>query len=1074
MRLRPWVAALAGPVLCVLSAAAASPPPQDAVEAAAERCLAAFEAREEAVLREIGTRGGVDPARVVFSLLRRDRKARLEGRECPGALDAAAIVAGAAVPVAAGPGLGEAVRRRREAGPEELAREERMAKGETGLLQALAAGDGEAAAAAIRDLDPDLAVSSFSPVAAMAAYDRAAHFETLGKGTEAREGFEDAMRRSREIGWVRSLSDCRHRLAVVLAREGNLEGAEALYREELEERTGAGDERGRNLARLYLGTVKGRRGEVLQARDLIRGTMDFFRGAGLKDEQSVAEYSLGALSREAGRLGEARRHFRESLRLALEISRPEMIADARANLALVDAGTGDFARALDALAPMRAFHRSRRDPAAATAALAQMAGVHASIGDWDSASAEYEEAMGEFRARGAAFDAMVQARGLAAVERARGRGERALEILRTAVADAEAMGTTFNVGKALTDVSLLLTELGRGEEALAAAGKALAILAGGGTRAGILHGRLATAAALERLGRGEEARGAIDLVCAEADGVEDPVLRSAALVLRARLRLAAGDPAGAEADAREALQGRLRLEGGLGETESMGLRETAREASDRGLRAILAGDGAGGKPLPPSAAASASWFAEGGRAMALAGVVGNREALLAASVSAEALDEEGTALLRLAEKRAILVRLASAASPSREAVEGARRALTEAEGGFRAARARMERESRRAAGIALPAPRSLPGIVAALGSGEALLLYQVDARDGRLLALLLSGRGAWLRDLGPAAAVLGDAEGWLRAASAEGGDEEGAARSLYDALLRPLEPHLEGTTRLLVSPDAALSFLPFGALLRSGEAGGRRALERFEISCVPSGTVLADLREEVRGRPPGVGALGLGDPVYGPVGPGGPPVAAARTRGDLYRFGTMERIPATGDEARSVVARYPADRSRLLVRGEATLKRFAAALAGIAGRLAVVHLACHARVDPEHPALTGLALGGGEILDVPTLCGMRLPADLVVLSACETGRGRRARGEGGMGLVRGVFFAGSPRVVVSEWRIPDEGTRILMDRFYDALRGKGFAPAAALRAAQLSLLREGGPRSHPFHWAGFVLWGIPD
>jgi CHAT domain-containing protein len=566
----------------------------------------------------------------------------------------------------------------------------------------------------------------------------------------------------------------------------------------------------------------------------------------------------------------------------------------------------------------------------------------------------------------------------------------------------------------------------------------------------------------------------LDRACSDADKTGNPRLQSESRAARARLRLERGDGGGSLADSRWALEGWLRLEGRLGEEGSQGFRETARVVSDLGLRACAAGLKDERTRLPPEAASEAAYFAEGGRAMALAESLSNRQRMLAASVSAEAVEQERTARRLLTEVRAKLLRIASAPSPDSVAGEAARRELAEAESALRESRARLQRESRRGASIAFPSPRPLAEILAAVGPRAALVHYQADAEDGRLRVLVLKEEGAWIRDLGPSAGILEGAEGWLRAASTEGADEDGAARSLYDALLRPLESLLAGKERLLLSPDGRLSFLPFEALLRAEGGIEERAIERWEIALIPSGSVLVELREDARGNPSGEGAVVLGDPVYASEAPAAARAPAPGPAKDPLRFGSLERLPGTGEEAKAVAARFPAARTTLLLRGDATRARLQETLAGAGGRLAAVHLACHGRIDPDHPALSGLALGAGEILDLHDLSSMRLAADLVVLSACDTGRGPVAVGEGVMGFVRAVFFAGSPRVVVSNWKVPDEGTRILMDRFYEGLRVRRLPAGAALREAKRAFLAERGARSHPYHWAGFVLWGLPD
>jgi CHAT domain-containing protein len=150
----------------------------------------------------------------------------------------------------------------------------------------------------------------------------------------------------------------------------------------------------------------------------------------------------------------------------------------------------------------------------------------------------------------------------------------------------------------------------------------------------------------------------------------------------------------------------------------------------------------------------------------------------------------------------------------------------------------------------------------------------------------------------------------------------------------------------------------------------------------------------------------------------------------------------------------------------------------------VLHLACHGFVDPEAPLESGLALsrpraGGGATEDGllqawEILEDLRLGADLVVLSACQTALGREIAGEGVIGLTRAFQLAGARSVVASLWAVSDESTARLMQRFYRH-RADGKEKDEALRLAQLDLVRSGGPdgeaASHPFFWAPFELFG---
>ena len=145
----------------------------------------------------------------------------------------------------------------------------------------------------------------------------------------------------------------------------------------------------------------------------------------------------------------------------------------------------------------------------------------------------------------------------------------------------------------------------------------------------------------------------------------------------------------------------------------------------------------------------------------------------------------------------------------------------------------------------------------------------------------------------------------------------------------------------------------------------------------------------------------------------------------------------------------------------------------------IVHLATHSRFSSEQPEDSGLYFSllneHGEptrgLLRVHELAALKLNAELVVLSACETGLGKEVGGEGLVGLTRGLMAAGAKRVVASLWKVNDAATAVLMQRFYLALLGEQkLSPAAALRQAQLSLWQE-AQWQEPYFWAAFVIQG---
>jgi CHAT domain-containing protein len=144
----------------------------------------------------------------------------------------------------------------------------------------------------------------------------------------------------------------------------------------------------------------------------------------------------------------------------------------------------------------------------------------------------------------------------------------------------------------------------------------------------------------------------------------------------------------------------------------------------------------------------------------------------------------------------------------------------------------------------------------------------------------------------------------------------------------------------------------------------------------------------------------------------------------------------------------------------------------------IVHFAVHGLLNNRHPELSGLVFSlvdrqgraRNGFLQAFEVYNLRLSADLVVLSACQTAIGDDVRGEGLIGLSRGFMYAGAPRVVASLWKVPDHASAELMKQFYRAMLIDRLRPAAALRVAQAALRKDARTAS-PYYWAGFVLQG---
>jgi CHAT domain-containing protein len=189
----------------------------------------------------------------------------------------------------------------------------------------------------------------------------------------------------------------------------------------------------------------------------------------------------------------------------------------------------------------------------------------------------------------------------------------------------------------------------------------------------------------------------------------------------------------------------------------------------------------------------------------------------------------------------------------------------------------------------------------------------------------------------------------------------------------------------------------------------------------------------------------------------------------------IPRLPFTRQEASRLLALTPKDSSFGAIDFQANRKTV---LKGELSQYRYVHFATHGLLDSERPGLSSLVLSMVDekgqqqdgFLRANDIYNLKLPAELVVLSACQTGLGKEIKGEGLVGLTRGFMYAGAARVVVSLWNVNDRATSELMTKFYEKMLKRGERPAAALRAAQVEMWRQRQWQS-PYYWAAFTLQG---
>ncbi|MFG3016798.1 CHAT domain-containing protein [Streptomyces cinerochromogenes] len=322
-------------------------------------------------------------------------------------------------------------------------------------------------------------------------------------------------------------------------------------------------------------------------------------------------------------------------------------------------------------------------------------------------------------------------------------------------------------------------------------------------------------------------------------------------------------------------------------------------------------------------------------------------------------------------------------------------------------------------------PAALDDIQAGLADDAVLLMYEMLPQT--LLVWVVDSSSVRHRMVPARHRDLACDARQLHAACAAGRSAEREARELAELLIAPVADAIEGHRRLYIVPHRALTLVPFHVLPLQGQLLG----ERFTLSFLPSASLLA---RPAAGRPPRLDgpALLVGDPAIAP------------SRG-------LPRLPGTATEVSAIADLL--DTGRLLLGSAASN----AGVARSAPGCTIVHLATHGLVYERSPNRNLLALAGDDELTVGELMGSNLGADLVVLSACHTGRGTATAGGDIVGLARAAISAGARHLVVSLWPVDDEAGCLLMTFLYEALMdprpGCTESPgvAASLATAQLRL-----------------------
>lgn len=889
-----------------------------------------------------------------------------------------------------------------------------------------------------------------------------------------------------------------------------------------------GDLRVEGNAEAGLAGLSEERGELAASRGHTDRALALHGRIGDSRGEAADHNGLGLLAQSVGDPEEARRQFEAALALNRRDGRDEVAATNLVNLAGLASMAGDFARAealyRDALATWRAAERWA-DVADALDGLGQL---ELRRGDYPAARGFLREALAVLERTGPLVREVAVRRELAGALAAQGELQGGLDELRRAQRRADTGGVPPRVradlALARADLAVQLNALAEANreyqlaellyrqardplgEAEAQEGRGLLLLERGDHApaqtllTAALRTQLAAgnqrAAALTRLSlgglsreRGDTAVARRQLARAAADleRVGDPVATAAALGERAGLEAAAGLPMAAESLYRAALErldGRVapevawRLHAGLG---SVLRTQGATDAAARELRSALTEVERPSRSLALAERRSGyladKWGAyaelaliERGRGRSGAAFEASerlraREMLelltrgrVAAppEVPAELVAREQDLRRRIAELTVALEGWVSGTEavrgPDVSLLGGAtREALVHAQEAYGELLLDLKERAPRHAALVSREAVTWRDVARRLLPEEAFVEYLVS--DSASLAFVVIRDSIAVLDLGvrrrELARLVEFTRGTMQAPGSLRPDSlwRGALRRLHQYLIAPVEDAglLTGKTRLVLVPHVELHYLPFAALL-GGEGRGRFLVERYDVEVTPSASVWLTLGER-RSAATGAGVL------------------AFAPRPEVLR--------ASGQEV-AAIARLAGADARVLTGSAASEDAFRREAPG----RRALHLATYGVLNKQNPlfSFVELAPGGGHDgrLEVHEVFGLSLAADLVVLSACQTGLGSGSladvpAGDDWVGLTRAFVHAGARHVVATLWPVEDRATAVLMERFYEAL-GSGADPARALAQAQRALIAAPAT-AHPFFWAGFVSVG---
>jgi CHAT domain-containing protein/Tfp pilus assembly protein PilF len=860
-------------------------------------------------------------------------------------------------------------------------------------------------------------------------------------------------------------------------------------------------------------------GELPKARDCYRESLVLWRNFRDTNGEARALLNLGLVNTQLGELRLALENYNQALGVWRTLGNRFQEAETLARMGLAFDHLGEWQKALENGRQALTLYRGLSNKRGEAMALNNLGLVYVKLGEADTALDYYQPSLALWRTLGNRREEANTLSNIGAAEAQQNLSTKALSTYQQSLPLWQQAGDRRGEARALQRLGELYSQLGDSNKALAYFEQSLILLRTAGDR--LREAEVLTSYGNVMLSQGDtvKAKASFTEATAILKDFGNRAIEAQALFGLARVECTLGHLPQSRRFIEEALAKVETIRASVDSQQSRtSYRATAQPLYEFHLDLLMRMHDA-----QPSAgfAILALQASERARARILLEQLAEARADIRQGIDATLLARErGLAELLNAKAERRLQWLPGASDPQWRNLQQEIRQIEDEQ---QQVQARIRQVSPHYAALTLPQPLGLREIQALLDTNTLLLEYALGDERSFLWVVSADGVASYqlpkrsqiedtVRHLGKSLNVrAGKLQGETAALRAERiADADAlvlqAARKLSEWLLAPAAAQL-GNKRLLIVADGALQSLPFAMLPEPGDEGGGMKDEKktlhlssfiphplivnHEIVSLPSASVLAVLRRELAGRAPAPKQLAIfADPVFSASDPrlklaAKPRVAAAPTAARMVehlpddagagRARLIPRLPFTREEANQILALASTDASFKAMDFKASR---ALALGTDLAQYRYLHFATHGYLDSERAGLSALVLSlvdeDGRAQDgflrAHELYNLNLPAELVVLSACQTGLGKNYSGEGMIGLTRGFMYAGAARVIVSLWNINDRATASLMVRFYQKVLKDGERPAAALRQAQIEMWQQGKWQA-PYYWAAFVLQG---